>query len=333
MRLQVVNFTLRVPSLCLQEIEISGTDTEGEVAAASDSGDDANSDSNETSIGKSRKRSTRSSDRGPKPKTSRKLREIRRSPAAGGKRQATNPTARPSQPSPDGSASSINRHKRTQEILPLLGALNVEGLSRLGVSNDGDNSGTDESVSDRPSLLSRLAGAGGPTKGTATPAPPKVDITTDIFDLKENAERRKHFQAGVQATSGEADSANNTQADGGRSVGKAGASRNGETDLGGPGLAHGSSVGASASVTAAADISMTTVGGRSNAAPFCGREKCQADSGARGRVKLTPMEQQVSNLKAQHPGVLLLVECGYRYRFFGDDALAAAKVNGGMITP
>ena len=45
-----------------------------------------------------------------------------------------------------------------------------------------------------------------------------------------------------------------------------------------------------------------------------------------GGVKLTPMEQQVSDLKAQHPGVLLLVECGYRYRFFGEDALAAAKV-------
>ncbi|CAM9502310.1 unnamed protein product, partial [Discosporangium mesarthrocarpum] len=38
------------------------------------------------------------------------------------------------------------------------------------------------------------------------------------------------------------------------------------------------------------------------------------------------MEQQVVELKVKHPGVLLLVECGYRYRFFGEDANVAAKV-------
>ena len=42
--------------------------------------------------------------------------------------------------------------------------------------------------------------------------------------------------------------------------------------------------------------------------------------------KLTPLEEQVISLKDQHPGILLMVECGYRYRFFGDDASAAAKV-------
>ncbi|CAN0227940.1 unnamed protein product, partial [Laminaria digitata] len=65
--------------------------------------------------------------------------------------------------------------------------------------------------------------------------------------------------------------------------------------------------------------------GAGSASGFGGRGKAAA---AAGGVKLTPMEQQVSDLKAQHPGVLLLVECGYRYRFFGEDALAAAKVRG-----
>ena len=40
------------------------------------------------------------------------------------------------------------------------------------------------------------------------------------------------------------------------------------------------------------------------------------------------MEQQVVKLKESHPGMLLAIECGYRYRFFGDDAVAAAAVLG-----
>lgn len=34
----------------------------------------------------------------------------------------------------------------------------------------------------------------------------------------------------------------------------------------------------------------------------------------------TPLEQQVIQLKRQHKDALLAVECGYKYRFFGDDA-------------
>uniref|UniRef100_H3CJD5 DNA mismatch repair protein MSH3 n=1 Tax=Tetraodon nigroviridis TaxID=99883 RepID=H3CJD5_TETNG len=39
----------------------------------------------------------------------------------------------------------------------------------------------------------------------------------------------------------------------------------------------------------------------------------------------TPLEQQVIQLKEQHKDALLAVECGYKYRFFGDDAEIAAK--------
>ena len=42
--------------------------------------------------------------------------------------------------------------------------------------------------------------------------------------------------------------------------------------------------------------------------------------------KLTPLEQQVKALKDKYPDTLLMVECGYRYRFFGKDAEKAAKV-------
>nr|XP_010934727.2 LOW QUALITY PROTEIN: DNA mismatch repair protein MSH3 [Elaeis guineensis] len=44
--------------------------------------------------------------------------------------------------------------------------------------------------------------------------------------------------------------------------------------------------------------------------------------------KYTPLEQQVLELKSKYPDVLLMIEVGYRYRFFGDDAENAARVLG-----
>ena len=31
-------------------------------------------------------------------------------------------------------------------------------------------------------------------------------------------------------------------------------------------------------------------------------------------------------MKTKHPGMVLMLECGYRYRFFGEDAYIAGKV-------
>ncbi|WOL13336.1 hypothetical protein Cni_G22106 [Canna indica] len=42
----------------------------------------------------------------------------------------------------------------------------------------------------------------------------------------------------------------------------------------------------------------------------------------------TPLELQVIDLKSKHPDVLLMVEVGYKYRFFGEDAETAARVLG-----
>ncbi|XVF53622.1 hypothetical protein PTKIN_Ptkin05aG0113300 [Pterospermum kingtungense] len=42
----------------------------------------------------------------------------------------------------------------------------------------------------------------------------------------------------------------------------------------------------------------------------------------------TPLEQQVVDLKNKYPDVLLMVEVGYRFRFFGNDAEIAARVLG-----
>ncbi|CAN6487341.1 unnamed protein product [Victoria cruziana] len=44
--------------------------------------------------------------------------------------------------------------------------------------------------------------------------------------------------------------------------------------------------------------------------------------------RYTPLEQQVTILKAKYPDVLLMVEVGCRYRFFGEDAEVAARILG-----
>jgi DNA mismatch repair protein MSH3 len=51
-----------------------------------------------------------------------------------------------------------------------------------------------------------------------------------------------------------------------------------------------------------------------------------SSSSSSGSADYTPLEKQVVALKKEHPDALLMVECGYRIRFFGDDATNAAKV-------
>ncbi|KAK9814927.1 hypothetical protein WJX73_002195 [Symbiochloris irregularis] len=50
-----------------------------------------------------------------------------------------------------------------------------------------------------------------------------------------------------------------------------------------------------------------------------------ADSSTIVPQKHTPLELQVVDLKKRHPGVLLAIEVGYKFRFFGEDAEIAAK--------
>lgn len=45
-----------------------------------------------------------------------------------------------------------------------------------------------------------------------------------------------------------------------------------------------------------------------------------------GKVKYTPLEQQYMSIKAAHPDTVLFLECGYRYRFFGEDANVASDM-------
>ncbi|XP_046871390.1 DNA mismatch repair protein Msh3 isoform X2 [Hypomesus transpacificus] len=69
------------------------------------------------------------------------------------------------------------------------------------------------------------------------------------------------------------------------------------------------------------------------APPVGGRRDAdiKSDGGFRGGVgggakqRYTPLEQQFVHIKQQHKDSLLAVECGYKYRFFGEDAEIAAK--------
>lgn len=58
------------------------------------------------------------------------------------------------------------------------------------------------------------------------------------------------------------------------------------------------------------------------------KSKSKGKSGAaakKGGHKLTPMEKQIIDLKQKHPDTILVVEVGYKFRFFGEDARVAAK--------
>lgn len=56
------------------------------------------------------------------------------------------------------------------------------------------------------------------------------------------------------------------------------------------------------------------------------KTNARAKSGAKkGGSKLTPMEKQVIEIKKKHMDTVLVVEVGYKFRFFGEDARIAAK--------
>ena len=53
----------------------------------------------------------------------------------------------------------------------------------------------------------------------------------------------------------------------------------------------------------------------------------------KSHLKLTPLEQQVVDVKAENPELLLIVECGYKYRIFGEDAEAAGQLLSMVVYP
>lgn len=194
-----------------------------------------------------------------------------------------------------------NNGRRQEEETTSPNPGDIEGKRDADVHGYGTNKSSMPDSKSPPSKSAPMA------KAAAT----EVMITEKSFDLRDNVTRRKEFQASVEAIlrdDGPIYSSYDT--------GKAGNGRGG-VDKGSRG-GQGEDEDVNAATT-----HVKAVAGGSNGASSKGKGKA---GGASGGVKLTPMEQQVCDLKAKHPGVLLLVECGYRFRFFGEDALAAAKV-------
>lgn len=163
-------------------------------------------------------------------------------------------------------------------------------------ANRSKDSSSDRSIPTSPSR-------GAPQKSTRTPA---NVITRDSFKLEEDLQRRKQFQAAMKALAQD----------------EKGISQSGDDFVDHPQDPPDSVEGTRQDAGDESGASQAKA--KFPSAATRGRAKGKAGSSG---AKLTPMEQQVVDLKAQHPGVLLLVECGYRYRFFGEDALVAAKVN------
>ncbi|XP_073118663.1 DNA mismatch repair protein MSH3 isoform X2 [Henckelia pumila] len=57
-------------------------------------------------------------------------------------------------------------------------------------------------------------------------------------------------------------------------------------------------------------------------------EPSRAYNAPSSKLNYTPLEKQVVELKRRYPDVLLMIEVGYKYRFFGEDAENAARVLG-----
>ncbi|XP_041756448.2 DNA mismatch repair protein Msh3 isoform X1 [Coregonus clupeaformis] len=67
-------------------------------------------------------------------------------------------------------------------------------------------------------------------------------------------------------------------------------------------------------------------GGVMKSPPGVGGEASETSAPCRiSKSGYTPLEQQYLQIKEQHKDALLAVECGYKYRFFGEDAEKAAK--------
>uniref|UniRef100_A0A0K3CG19 DNA mismatch repair protein MSH3 n=1 Tax=Rhodotorula toruloides TaxID=5286 RepID=A0A0K3CG19_RHOTO len=61
-------------------------------------------------------------------------------------------------------------------------------------------------------------------------------------------------------------------------------------------------------------------------AKFAAKGSNAGGKGSSKKVKYTPLEQQVLALRKAHPGVLLVIEVGYKFRFFDEDAQVASRI-------
>lgn len=87
--------------------------------------------------------------------------------------------------------------------------------------------------------------------------------------------------------------------------------------------------GADCLIGIGSDATEDTTGGTEDAADEDDEEPAKpAPKGKatkKGGSKLTPLEKQVIDIKRKHMDTILVVEVGYKFRFFGEDARVAAR--------
>ena len=98
-------------------------------------------------------------------------------------------------------------------------------------------------------------------------------------------------------------------------------SMNGSTDTG---ERNGRSLAKFRVPSSQADVSKTKNVEPHLVSPSSGRGSVSQCGGSGGGY--TPMEQQYLSIKANYPDAVLFIECGYKYRFFGEDAQIASRV-------
>ncbi|KAE8269056.1 hypothetical protein A4X09_0g3288 [Tilletia walkeri] len=87
-------------------------------------------------------------------------------------------------------------------------------------------------------------------------------------------------------------------------------------------FAHGdSSSGKNKQASKAQERSRSGGSGKAGAGKGKGKAKGDETNG----ITYTPLEKQILELKDQYPGVLLIIEVGYKLKFYGDDARVASR--------
>lgn len=73
----------------------------------------------------------------------------------------------------------------------------------------------------------------------------------------------------------------------------------------------------------------TTATSTSSSSKSKGKGKANTDNG----IKHTPLEKQILDLKSKYPGILLIIEVGYKFKFYGEDARIASQALNIMCFP
>lgn len=194
-----------------------------------------------------------------------------------------------------------------------------------GITDEDDEEEEEEIIAPAPK---RLRTNGDPAKDagrTSTPPPPRAQ--PEPTPHPSSSQRTEHFRFASSQTS---------NAGSGKTEGKQPDKQREKLHqqfvrkLGGPDCALGiGRATADEMLTGAEDVAE----GEEDEEPAAAAPAKGRGTAKKGGSKLTPMEKQVIEIKRKHVDTILVVEVGYKFRFFGEDARVAAKELGIVCIP